>query len=62
MILNRLRLYHGLTEPVVERYRAEGTLEVVDGEQSMDDVFAQIEDALERARAEGPDPAEVRTS
>ena len=62
MILNRLRLYHGLTEPVVERYRAEGMLEVVDGEQSMDDVFAQIEDALERARAEGPDPAEVRTS
>ncbi len=62
VILNRLRLYHGLTEPVVERYRAEGMLEVVDGEQSMDDVFAQIEDALERARAEGPDPAEVRTS
>ena len=62
VILNRLRLYHGLTEPVVERYRAEGMLSTVDGEQEMDEVFAAIEDALERARAQGPDPAEVPSS
>jgi len=46
-IRNRLRLYHGLTEPVVERYRAEGTLLAVDGEQPIDAVSTAIEDALE---------------
>lgn len=45
-IRNRLRLYHGLTEPVVDRYRAEGTLLVVDGERSIDEVSSAIEDAL----------------
>ena len=53
MILNRLRLYHGLTEPVVERYRSEGTLEAVDGERAVDEVRAAIEDAL-RAREPAP--------
>jgi adenylate kinase len=67
VILNRLRLYHGLTEPVVDRYRSDGMLQAVDGEQTMDEVFAAVEDALERARAQGPDPvepdpAEVRSS
>jgi adenylate kinase len=47
-IRNRLRLYHGLTEPVVERYRAEGTLVAVDGERTMDEVWLAIEDALTR--------------
>jgi adenylate kinase len=46
-IRNRLRLYHELTEPVVDRYAREGILVVVDGEQAMDDVFAAIQDALE---------------
>jgi adenylate kinase len=45
-IRNRLRLYHGLTEPVVDRYRAEGVLVGVDGEQSIEDVSSAIEDAL----------------
>jgi adenylate kinase len=48
VIRNRLRLYHGLTEPVVERYREGGTLVAVDGERSVDDVAAAIEDALAR--------------
>jgi len=45
-IRNRLRLYHELTEPVVERYRADGTLLAVDGEGTVDEVAADIEDAL----------------
>jgi adenylate kinase len=62
VILNRLRLYHGLTEPVVDRYRSDGMLQAVDGEQTVDEVFVAVEDALERAleraRAQGPDPVE----
>jgi adenylate kinase len=49
VIRNRLRLYHGLTEPVVERYREGGTLVVVNGEQPVEDVSAAIEDELSRA-------------
>lgn len=45
-IRNRLRLYHELTEPVVERHRADGTLLAVDGEGTVDEVAADIEDAL----------------
>ena len=47
-IANRLRLYHELTRPVVDRYRAAGELAVVDGELTMDEVFAAIESALAR--------------
>lgn len=46
-IQNRLRLYHELTELVVERYRQAGIEVVVDGEQPVDDVFAAIQDTLE---------------
>lgn len=45
-IRNRLRLYHERTEPVVERYRAEGTLVAVDGEGTVEDVATDIEEAL----------------
>ena len=50
-ISNRLRLYHELTELVVDRYRLAGIEVVVDGEQAMDEVFAAIEDALEGVTA-----------
>jgi adenylate kinase len=50
-IRNRLRLYHELTELVVDRYRIVGTEVAVDGEQTMDEVFAAIEDALEGVAA-----------
>jgi len=50
-IRNRLRLYHRLTEPVVERYRAEGTLVVVDGERPIDAVSEAVENALDRLGA-----------
>jgi adenylate kinase len=50
-IRNRLRLYHELTELVVERYGQAGIEVVVDGEQPVDDVFAAIQDALEGVTA-----------
>jgi adenylate kinase len=46
-IRNRLRLYHELTEQVVDRYQLAGIEVIVDGEQTMDEVFADIQDALE---------------
>lgn len=51
VIANRLRLYHELTEQVVERYRAAGIEVAVDGEQAMDDVFSSIQDVLEGVAA-----------
>jgi adenylate kinase len=50
-IRNRLRLYHELTELVVDRYQQAGIEVIVDGEQSVDDVFAAIQDALEGVAA-----------
>jgi adenylate kinase len=50
-IRNRLRLYHELTELVVERYQLAGIEVIVDGEQTVDDVFAAIQDALEGVAA-----------
>jgi adenylate kinase len=52
-IANRLRLYHELTEPVVERYRRRGSLAEIDGERSMDEVFAAIANVLERSQVTG---------
>ena len=50
-IRNRLRLYHELTEPVVERYRADGTLVAVDGDRAIPEVAATIEEALAQVGA-----------
>jgi adenylate kinase len=50
-IRNRLRLYHELTEQVVDRYQLAGIEVIVDGEQTMDEVFAAIQDALEGVAA-----------
>jgi adenylate kinase len=51
VIRNRLRLYHGLTQPVVDRYRAEGKLVAVDGERPVEEVSAAVQDALSRVGA-----------
>lgn len=42
----RLAIYHEQTEPVVERYRAAGILRALDAGRSVDEVFAEIEEAL----------------
>jgi adenylate kinase len=49
VIRKRLRLYHSLTKPVVERYREAGTLLEVDGDQRPDDVARAIEEQLANA-------------
>jgi adenylate kinase len=46
-IANRLRLYHELTELVVDRYQRAGIEVIVDGEQTVDEVFEAIQDALQ---------------
>lgn len=46
----RLAIYHDQTEPVVEYYRGAGTLVPLRAERSVDDVFAEIQDALEAVR------------
>jgi adenylate kinase len=42
----RLSLYHELTEPVVEHYRVTGKLVPLHAERSIEEVDAEIEDAL----------------
>jgi adenylate kinase len=46
VMARRLAIYHEQTEPVVERYRAAGTLRTIDAGASVDEVFAQIEEAI----------------
>ena len=46
VMARRLTIYHEQTEPVVERYRAAGTLRTIDAGASVDDVFDQIEGVL----------------
>jgi adenylate kinase len=50
-IANRLRLYHELTELVVDRYQLAGIEVIVEGEQTVEEVFAAIQDALEAVAA-----------
>ncbi len=48
VMARRLAIYHEQTEPVVERYRAAGTLCSLHAGGTVDDVFAEIEAALGR--------------
>jgi len=48
-IRTRLSLYRRETEPVIEHYRAQGNLVVIHGDRPVDDVFDEIQDALEQA-------------
>ena len=48
VLARRLAIYHAQTEPVVERYRAAGTLRTLNADRGVDDVFAEIEAALGR--------------
>lgn len=46
-IRKRIALFHELTEPVVQYYRSQSKLIEIDGEQSVEDVFASIVKELE---------------
>jgi adenylate kinase len=53
----RLRTYHEQTEPVVEHYRVTGRLVPLHAGRSIDEVWAEIQDALEHLRDEGDEAA-----
>ena len=46
VVKGRLRVYHEQTEPLIAFYRERGLLKTVDGEQSLTEVFAGINEAL----------------
>jgi adenylate kinase len=46
-IANRLAIYHEQTEPIVEHYRATGNLVPLHAERTVEQVWAEIEDALD---------------
>jgi adenylate kinase len=48
-IRTRLALYRQETEPVIEHHRAQGNLVVIHGDRPVDEVFDEIQDALEQA-------------
>ena len=41
-VLNRLKVYHDQTQPLIDYYSKAGVLRTVDGTRSLDDVFAEI--------------------
>jgi adenylate kinase len=41
-VLNRLKVYHEQTQPLIDYYTAKGVLRTVDGTKDMNDVFAEI--------------------
>jgi adenylate kinase len=44
----RLALYHEQTEPLVGHYRLRGNLVGIHGDRSIDEVFAEVQEALEQ--------------
>ncbi|HZQ03507.1 MAG TPA: adenylate kinase [Gaiellaceae bacterium] len=48
VIARRLAIYHAETEPIVEHYRATGKLVPLHAERTIDEVYDEIEDALEQ--------------
>lgn len=48
-IRTRLSLYKQETEPVIEHYRAQGSLVLIHGDRNVDEVFDEIQQALEQA-------------
>jgi adenylate kinase len=57
VIDRRIELYHRETEPIVQHYRLRGNLVGIHGTGTVDQVFSEIQEALEQAaqrRAEAP--------
>ena len=51
VIARRLEIYHSETEPIVEHYRVTGKLVPLHAERSVDEVWRELEEALERVGA-----------
>ncbi len=47
-INNRLKVYHSQTEPLKEHYKGKGKYMQIDGQGSVDDIFANIADQIEK--------------
>ena len=45
-VMNRLKVYHDQTEPLIAYYKDKGILHTVDGTKEMDDVFGEIQSLL----------------
>jgi adenylate kinase len=50
VIDRRIQLYHDETEPIVQHYRLLGNLVGIHGTGTIDEVFAEIQEALEQLR------------
>jgi len=50
-IAQRLSLYHAQTEPLIGHYRAQGNLVGIHADRSVDEVFAEVQEALEQTAA-----------
>jgi adenylate kinase len=50
-IAQRLALYHRETEPLIGHYRAQGNLVGIHADKTVDQVFAEIQEALEQTAA-----------
>jgi adenylate kinase len=48
VIARRLALYHEQTEPLIEHYRATGRVVGIHAERPVDEVFSEIQEALEQ--------------
>lgn len=46
VVLERMRVYRELTEPLVDYYRGKGALKEVDGVGTVDEIFERIDDAV----------------
>jgi adenylate kinase len=53
-ISRRLENYHRETEPLIEHYRVRGNVVTIHGDRSENEVFAEIQSALEQVPAERP--------
>jgi adenylate kinase len=53
-IANRIDLYHRETKPLVSHYRLAGNLVGIHGDRSENEVFAEIQDAVDQARVATP--------
>jgi adenylate kinase len=51
VIAERLRTYHEQTEPIVEHYRVTGRLVPLHADRTIDEVWVEVQDALERVAA-----------
>jgi adenylate kinase len=50
-IAERLRLYHEQTEPLIGHYRAQGNLVGIHAHRTVDEVFSEVQEALEQTAA-----------